>query len=117
MSRKSKVLLVVGSGICGLLAFGIWNFVRARATTAALSRCEYNLQVIEISKRNWQSVYHKPTDYTPSWDDLRDEFRPYAERYGWTNGLPTCRDGGTYKIGRLGERPTCSIGGSGHSLP
>jgi hypothetical protein len=117
MSGKSKILVVVGVAICACVALGVRNYIYAHQTSAAYSQCEYNLLVIDICKENWKVDHDKPADYVLTLDDLREEFRPYAERYGWTNGVPICPDGGIYTVGRIGERPRCSIVGRGHSRP
>jgi hypothetical protein len=99
-----------------VLAAIIPAFIRARSTSAAFTRCESNLMIIEMCKVNWQGGHHKPADYIVTMDDLKFELQPYAIQYGWTNGVPTCPDGGTYIIGRVDEKPKCSIGGRGHSI-
>ena len=87
-----------------------------RFAKASISRCYENLQSLEQAKRSWAKGNHKaPTD-TPTWKDLEEYLLPYTNRPGWTNGMPVCPTGGTYKLGRVGELPTCSIGGPGHSL-
>lgn len=117
LSKKKIISVVIVIFVVVVLAKASFNFLARRTTTAAFSPCEYNLQVIEICKSNWKTVNNKTASDVPSWDDLRSELRPYADRYGWTNGMPVCPDGGTYIIGRVDERPRCSIGGPRHSLP
>ena len=115
MSRRLRILTAVGATV--LLGFGLWEFIPKRPTSAALSRCEYNLRVLEICKSNWQSANRKSATDTPSWDDLKEDLLPYAQRYDWTNGIPVCPDGGVYTLGKVREKPKCSIDGRGHSLP
>jgi hypothetical protein len=92
-------------------------FIGCHNTTAAVPRCVGNLEIIEMCKGNWRNQYSKTSNDIPSWDDLRNELMPYTNRTGGgTNGVPVCPDGGTYSIGRVGEPPTCSIGGPNHSL-
>lgn len=69
-----------------------------------------NLRNIELIKRDWANNENKTTNDTPSWDDLRPYF-PIR----WSNNIPICPSGGIYTIGRVGEIPTCSIGGYEHT--
>ena len=85
-------------------------FIRARSTPAT-NACVNNLRQIEGAKEQWSLEYNKTTNDIPSWDDIR----PYYGRE--TRGeLLQCPQGGTYTLGRVGQEPTCSIGGF-HSLP
>jgi hypothetical protein len=75
------------------------------------SDCYHNLQYIEVAKMNWAIDYEKTSTNMPAWKDLQ----PYLPDE-WSNSIPQCPSGGTYTIGRTGDLPTCSIGGSGHML-
>jgi hypothetical protein len=110
MSKK-PVFVIIGV-FAAIIVATVWLtcFHRAKAMK---SPCVENLQLIEWCKFRWMSDNHKTTNDTPTWDDLKAELY----RHGWTNGIPVCPQGGTYTIGRVGEPPTCSIGGSEHSLP
>jgi hypothetical protein len=78
-----------------------------------ISKCVVNLQNIEDCKALWGDNRDATvTNSVPSWEDLRSYFPP-----SWSNTIPVCPDGGTYTLGRIGEPPTCSIGGPRHSLP
>ena len=112
---KSK--LVVISVIIGLLAISCLYWLKIRKTTAAIQPCVSNLLIIQGCKLDWANRYGKTPNDVPSWDDLKPQLASYAVQYKWTNIVPVCPDGGTYIIGRVGEPPTCSIGGSRHSLP
>lgn len=81
-----------------------------------ISRCVENLQSLEQAKRTWAKGHQKALTHIPTWKDLEEYLAPYTNRPGWTNGMPVCPKGGTYKLGAVGELPTCSIGGPGHSL-
>ena len=85
---------------------------RNRMTTAAMPACVENLAGIDTYKLNWSLENRKGPNETPSWDDLRGWF---PQR--WTNGNPTCPQGGTYVLGRVSEPPRCSIGEPGHKMP
>ena len=74
---------------------------------SSVRQCQSNLKQIGGAKTMWAEEHHKTTNDTPTWVDLVG-----ADRY--LNGQPTCNGGGTYTIGRFGERARCSI--EGHSL-
>jgi len=58
---------------------------------------------------------NKTVDDTPTWEDLADLFKNRNDLYGF-GGMPTCPEYGVYRLGRVGELPTCSIGGRGHTM-
>jgi len=99
----SKNLLVV------ILAMGATGCERR---SAHIGKCVDNLHHIELLKREWASEAGKSANDLPRWDDLG---RYFPEN--WSNRIPVCPDRGVYTINRIGELPTCSIGGPGHSLP
>jgi membrane protein involved in colicin uptake len=72
--------------------------------------CVNNLRLIDAAKQQWALENKKQATDTPGMDDLR----PYIGR-GVNGELPTCPDGGTYTIGAVGEKPTCS--NAAHVLP
>jgi hypothetical protein len=79
--------------------------------SAKVSKCEDNLWQIRACKQLWVGNYGKTSNDIPTWDDLRPFF-PVE----WSNHIPVCPSGGTYTIGPVGQNPTCSIGGKGHSI-
>jgi hypothetical protein len=110
MSRRT--LIVIFSCACGL-SFGCWvlpEYIRARNTPAS-NACVSNLRNIEGAKAQWGLENHKTTNDAPTMEDIR----PYMGR-GVAGEIPICPSGGIYTPGRLGEPPTCSIGGPQHSL-
>jgi len=77
---------------------------RAEAQKAqSANACINNLRLIDASKQQWALENKKQATDTPTMDDLR----PYIGR-GPNGELPTCPDGGTYTVGTVGEKPTCS---------
>src|SRR5438445_325869 len=78
--------------------------------SAKISRCVDNLRNIQICKELWAANKSKTTNDIPTWDDLQVFF---PDR--WSNSIPVCPAGGSYKINRVGDQPTCSIGGPEHS--
>jgi len=91
-----------------ILALGL---IGCERRSSQISKCVLNLRQIQICKELWADNQGKTTNDVPSWNDLS----PYFPDPKWSNGIPTCPAGGTYKIGRVGEQPTCSIGGPEHS--
>jgi hypothetical protein len=70
--------------------------------------CGSNLTQIDLAKEMWQVDNNKPDTATPTVADLAYYFPP-------NHKLPKCTDGGTYVIGKLNQKPTCSV--PGHVLP
>ncbi len=89
-----------------LAAIAIPNFVKARAT-AQENMCINNLRQIDAAKQQWALEKNKTATDVPTADDIL----PYLIN----SRLPTCPAGGTYTIGAVGEKPTCSI--PNHVLP
>ena len=86
-------------------------YIRNGRRRPKISMCKINLEMISISKLMWASENGKTTNDIPTWDDLREHWSGPALK-----GIPICPEGGTYTINRVRERPTCSIGGSRHSM-
>jgi hypothetical protein len=68
--------------------------------------CVNNLKQIDLVKKLWATDHNKQATDTPTENDLL----PYLG-----GKVLTCLQGGTYTIGSVGEKPTCSI--PGHQLP
>jgi hypothetical protein len=92
-----------------LAAIAVPNFVGAR-TTAQENVCINNLRMIDDAKQQWALENHKKNTDTPTWDDLKPflDAGPNAPRL-------VCPQGGTYTIGTIADKPTCTI--PGHVLP
>ena len=73
--------------------------------------CVNNLMVIVGAKEQWALAKNKTTNDVPTWEDLRIYCGPGSE-----GAILTCPNGGTYTLGRVGESPTCSLGGDYHSV-
>lgn len=69
--------------------------------------CRSNLKQIDLSKEMWKADHNKPEIATPTVADLT-YYLPHRQ-------FPKCPDGSTYVIGKLSQKPTCSI--PGHELP
>jgi chromosome segregation ATPase len=69
--------------------------------------CINNLRLIDAAKQQWALELNKTTEAIPTAQDLSPYFK---------DGIfPVCPSGGTYIIGAVGEKPTCSI--PSHVLP
>jgi len=83
------------------------------ASSIAVSQrnaCINNLRQIDAAKNEWALEKGKANGAPVTEDDIK----PYI-KLDANGNLPKCPTGGTYTIGKVGEKPTCSI--SGHVLP
>jgi len=88
--------------------------IRAR-TQSAYASCTFYLRQIDGAKQQWALKHNRAANDVPTWDDIRPHLDPHAGR-NQPFELPKCPEGGIYTIGRVDERPSCSIGGPYHSL-
>jgi prepilin-type N-terminal cleavage/methylation domain-containing protein len=109
-SRKSGFTLVeimIVVAIIGLLAaIAIPNFIKAREASQK-NACIANLKQIDGAKNTWALENKKVSSETPNTGDL----------YGSTLYIrdePGCPAAGTYVIGSVSAKPTCSV--AGHTL-
>ena len=103
---KMKFFLLSVLASFGLLLWGVKWFIEARNTSSA-SSCINGLRQIDAAIQQWALDNHKTTNDMPTWADLN----------GYMISMPVCPDGGKYWIGRVADRPRCSLGGTYHSLP
>ena len=92
-----------------LAVTGCANHRRPDRTKASVGSCIGNLRQIDGAVQQWALDHHVSSNAVPTLDDVRVYFGP--------GKLPSCPQGGTYSIGRAGDRPTCSLGGPAHTLP
>jgi hypothetical protein len=100
------VLIVIGAGILAFAA-GDQFFARSPHHDACRSSCVANLKAIDGAKATWGLENHKDTNCIPT----------DAELFGAANYIrekPECPGGGTYTIGVIAEKPTCSL--TGHTI-
>jgi len=109
-SRKLFFAALIGIPIALMAAMVFYSTFIWRPKTSGIPVCVNNLRNIEICRDRWSKDENRTTNDVPTWDDLRPYF---PDR--WSNSIPICPSGGTYTIGRIGEPPTCSIGGPEHS--
>jgi hypothetical protein len=104
-SQSAAALVVPAAATVGVLAaIAIPNFVKARETSQK-NACINNLRQIDAAKQQWAIENKKQSTDTSTMEDL--------QRY--LGKVPVCPEGGTYTIGSVGEKPTCSQ--AGHVLP
>jgi hypothetical protein len=109
-----KGLAIAGTCVSGvfvlllplMLAIAIPNFVKAR-TTAQRNACINNLRQLDGAKEQWALENKKTVTDTPTYADLIG-----TDKY--IKMLPTCPADGTYTLGNMTTRPSCSV--PGHEL-
>ena len=101
-----EIMIVVA--IIGLLAaVAIPNLVKARKASAQTA-CMANLKAIEGAKAYWALENRKNDQDVPSDGDLFGQDKSIGRK-------PDCPAGGTYTLGSVADKPTCSV--QGHALP
>ena len=100
-----EIMIVVA--IIGLLAaVAIPNLVKARKA-AQQAACINNLKTLEGAKGYWSLEMRKGDNDVPTDADLFGPDKSIREK-------PDCPSGGTYTLGAVIDRPTCSV--PGHQL-
>ena len=97
-------IMIVVLIIAILLAIAIPNFLRARETSRAKS-CQANMRQVETAKEQWAMDNKKGVAAEAAAADLVTEYMR-----GTDNTLPLCPSSGTYTIGDMATRPSCSVG-------
>lgn len=100
-------IMIVVLIIAILLAIAVPNFLRARESSRSKS-CQGNMRQVETAKEQWAMDTKAASTATPTASDLVTEYMK-----GTDNTLPTCPSNGTYTIGSMSTRPTCSVGTNG----
>jgi hypothetical protein len=103
----SKRLVVAGICFCVLAVAGVRWVIRARSGPEPVP-CDLNLRVINDAKNQWGVERHRSTNDIPTWNDIL----PYLPSSYKRDQIPICSQGGTYKLGKLGEYPTCTFHGN-----
>jgi hypothetical protein len=92
------------------LMFGLFvvHFGYSWRQSERAEACSANLRTLDLSKNEYAVDQHlKDGAAVPAGALWSDE--------GYIKSAPECADGGRYTIGRIGEPPTCSVGGK-HSI-
>ncbi|CAN5559486.1 N/A [soil metagenome] len=100
------VVLIIGV----LMAIAVPNFINARSTSQKNS-CIANLKEIEAAKEQWAMVNKKGATDSPVSSDLVG-----TATDGFIKVFPSCPTNGTYTIGSMQQRPTCSKSTEGQTL-
>jgi hypothetical protein len=114
MTRKSKILIFLVSLVSLLVAafIALTFFVVAPRRSAKIATWRLNLEQIEVAKHEWADDRVSTTNDTPTLDDLRPYLSDWVTNHiSLTNGELVDPNGGVYTIGRVGELPSCLIGG------
>jgi type II secretory pathway pseudopilin PulG len=100
---RNKLILPLGIAVIGLLlAVAIPNFVKARGV-ASKNSCIENLKRIEAAKVLWAKDRNVTNSVAePQASELFGESK-------YIRDTPACFLDGTYSIGKLLERPRCSV--------
>src|SRR6266542_2020925 len=101
-------IMIVVAIIALLAAIAIPNFVKAR-TASQKSACIANLKQIEGAKATWALETKKTSADSPADDDLFGSTVYIREK-------PGCPASGTYEIGKVDSKPTCTMSTEGHTL-
>lgn len=95
MAAAALVVIVFASGVRWLIQ---------ERTTASYSACINNLRQFDGAIQQWALENKVGSNAVVTWKDIA----PYMGR-GQANILPSCPQGGTYTISRVGVAPRCSI--------
>ena len=106
-SQKKLTLALITIVVCVLVAWAAKWILHARSQSAATG-CPVYLRQIDSAKQWWALEYNKTTNDIPTWDDIRPGLDPHPGK-NLPFELPRCPAGGVYEIGRLDERPSCSL--------
>ena len=101
MPKTLKIVLAAAACAVLLLVFVAPSFTRARVTSQCNACNNYQLQIVG-AKEQWRIDNHKTSNDVPTWADLAGEHRYLPKAL-------VCPAGGVYTLGRLDERPRCSI--------
>jgi hypothetical protein len=98
------LVLLLLAPVARILQFGISDCGRRQENS-----CIANLKIIEGAKATWALESEKLPEDIPLPEDL----------YGVTKyfpAAPDCPDGGIYTLGRVDQKPMCSLRDKGHLL-
>ena len=99
------VVLIVGV----IVGLAVPNFINAE-TNGYTNACISNLHLIESAKIQWGVDNNVPATGSPGSTDLLGTYPT-----GYIKNWPICPANGTYTIGNMATRPTCTV--VNHVLP
>jgi hypothetical protein len=106
------IVLVFLIGFFALMAIPPQNGARINIPANA---CINNMRQIDYAKQEWASEHNAKLGDVVTVDDIK----PYI-KLDASNNIPKCPSDGIYKIGKVGEPVTCSLGTTvtpAHVLP
>ena len=92
------MIVVLIIALLALIAVPSYKQMREKSRRTA---CLNNLRIIDNTKQIWAMAVNATNDTPCDMDALEPFFK--------TANLPVCPNGGTYTVGTLAERPTCSV--------
>ena len=104
MSGVPAVFVLIAA-IIGV-AYAVDYYTKANQPSAK-DPCLANLLQLSGAKDTWAVENRGTTNDSPVWTDLIGHDKYLRDQ-------PTCYKGGTYTLGRVGEKPTCTV--AGHAL-
>jgi len=107
-ARLVIVVLMVCLAIGALIAL---THSTGQRETYPKNKCIDNLRLIDGAKQTWALEHKKSVFEIPTWIDIE----PYLGRSSTDYVVLKCPSGGTYTLGSVSNRPTCSI--PDHVLP
>ncbi|MDB6025827.1 MAG: hypothetical protein JWM68_2050 [Verrucomicrobiales bacterium] len=110
MSSKLKLQFGIAVIAAFALGFAVHWVVWARSYAPEIS-CRMRLEILSGAKDQWAIDTHQTNGVIPSWEQIRPFISP-----GIFETVQRGPYGGVYKIGAVGQFPTCSIGTASHSL-
>ena len=118
MKFKNAFAWILAGVICLIILANIVPNSRRHRGTSSTNRCINTLRQLDGAKQQWALEHQKKPADVPTWSDIC----PYIGRDPVNAGCETnliCPEGGSYRLGRLDELPTCSLGRSDswHRLP
>lgn len=105
-SRRKIGLVVIVILFVALAVLVILHEVLPPRIEAAQNACINNLRAIDEGKKQWALAQKNLQPAAEITTNAVDPFVP--------GGFPNCPAGGVYAIGRIAEKPRCSV--PGHSL-
>ncbi|HEU6447477.1 MAG TPA: hypothetical protein VFV23_03450 [Verrucomicrobiae bacterium] len=118
-NKTSASNVVAWLVIISIVAFLVWfiiNFRIVPSRVISANACVQNLRQIEAAKYQWALETGNTNSETVV---TVNDIMPYI-KLDKNGNFPECPSGGTYTIGKAGEKPTCSLGTTvtpAHVLP
>jgi len=89
-----------------------YNQIGYHSGTNPANACINNLRQIDAAKNEWALENGKSNGVIVTENNIKSYIKLDS-----SGNIPKCPAGGTYTIGKVGKKPTCSVGGPIHTLP